>query len=159
MIATKDSWKRQAFTTGTPIPYRRSFSRNEFAKVQEGLVPEDMDDKWFIYFDDYLFLHRSWTGEPVYRVEFSEDGTGVSVAEALCAEEAGDTATVEQHADLLNFLIGNLLLGEAHDFPLPSKAKTKIPGLLQHIISGTSFPEAGANKPSPRRPWWVFWRR
>jgi len=32
-----------------------------------GLVPEEIEDKWFIYWeDDTLFFHRSWTGNCIY---------------------------------------------------------------------------------------------
>ena len=81
MSATKDSWKREAFTAGLPIPYQKTFALDEFATIRRGLIPEVMEDKWFIYFEEpHLYFHHSWSGQPVYRVTLVENGDGVSVA-------------------------------------------------------------------------------
>jgi 8-oxo-dGTP diphosphatase len=41
----------------------RTFSPQEMKRLSEGLVPRQMEDKWFIYWkDDTLYFHRSWTG-------------------------------------------------------------------------------------------------
>jgi hypothetical protein len=88
MTATKDDWKLIPFTSGVPIPFKGAFSRAEFDKIREGLVSNVMEDKWFIYFEaPYLFLHRSWTGLPVYRVALADNSNGISVEEALCIVE------------------------------------------------------------------------
>jgi hypothetical protein len=64
--ATADSWKREPFITGLAIPYEDRFTETEHARLQEGLVLREMEDKWFVYLDEpYLFFHRSWTGKPV----------------------------------------------------------------------------------------------
>jgi hypothetical protein len=88
MAATRDRWKRIPFTSGVSVPFEGKFSREEFDKIREGVVPEGMEDKWFAYFEaPHLFLHRSWTGLPVYRVALAENGDGGSVTEALCVVE------------------------------------------------------------------------
>jgi hypothetical protein len=70
MTADKDSWKREPFTGGLPIPFQATFSPTELSRLRKGLIPKSMDDKWFIYFESpYLYLHRSWTGKLIYRVE------------------------------------------------------------------------------------------
>jgi hypothetical protein len=82
MAATKDRWKRIPFTSGIAIPFQATFSGEEVDKLREGLVPEVMEDKWFIYLQEpHLFLHRSWTGQPVYRVKLEPTGAGASVVE------------------------------------------------------------------------------
>jgi hypothetical protein len=129
MAATKDRWKRIPFTSGVPIPYERAFSHEEFHKICEGLIPKVMEDKWFAYFEKpHLFLHRSWTGRPVYRVALSAHGDGASVAEALCVAEAVERTGPEYQAKLLDRLIGNLLLGEAKPFPVSVNARKSEPG-------------------------------
>ena len=55
MSAAPDSWKRIPFTEGEPIDYAATFSRSEFAKLREGLVPEAMEDKWFVYYDEAAY--------------------------------------------------------------------------------------------------------
>ena len=159
MAATRDRWKRVPFAAGIRVPFANAYSRREFDKIREGLVPEDMEDKWFIYFEEpHLFLHNSWTGQPVYRVTFEATEEGASVAEALCVVEAVASTSRDYEASLLDFLIGNLLLGEQKPFPVPPRAKNAASGLLQHVIAGTGFRQTFPNKDAARRRWWQFWR-
>ena len=132
MVATKDRWKRIPFTNGRPIPFQGTFSREEFDKLREGLIPEVMEDKWFIYFEaPYLFLHRSWTGHPAYRVTLTENGDGACADEALCIAELVQETGAEHQAKLLDFLISNLLLTKAKPFPVPAGARKPEIGLHQ----------------------------
>jgi hypothetical protein len=118
MAATKDRWKHIPFTVGVAIPFRAIFSLEEFDRIREGMMPEAMEDKWFGYFEEpHLFLHRSWGGQPVYRVALIAHGDGVAVAEALCVAEVLAKSTPEYEAKLLDFLISNLILG--YDTPFP----------------------------------------
>ena len=69
MHASSTSWKHEPFKEVVPIPYQAAFDGKQFAKLKEGLIPEQMEDKWFIYYEEpNLFIHRSWTGQPVYRL-------------------------------------------------------------------------------------------
>jgi hypothetical protein len=46
----------------------------------QGHIPQDMDDKWFIYFEDgWLYFHRSWTGACVYALRLDGSPSGVRV--------------------------------------------------------------------------------
>jgi hypothetical protein len=66
------------------LAYKRSFSAEEFALLQRGLMPEQMEDKWFIVWqDDALWCHRSWTGLCVYCLRFVADEGRYVVIEAL----------------------------------------------------------------------------
>ena len=47
-----------------------------------------------------------------------------------------------------------LLLGKVKPFPIPPGAWEARPGLLQHGVAGTGFPQAG----TMRRRWWRLWR-
>jgi hypothetical protein len=95
---------REPFSSGLPIPYRENFSAAEFAKLKDGLIPRVMEDKWFIYFDEpYLFLHRSWTGKPVYRVRLSTECDAATVTEALCVPEGLESYEPDYQANLLDF--------------------------------------------------------
>jgi hypothetical protein len=159
MAATRDRWKRVPFEAGVPIPFDATYSSREFHKIREGLVPEVMEDKWFIYYEEpHLFLHDSWTGQPVYRVAFEATDDGASVAEALCIAEAVARTSQAYEASLLDFLVGNLLLGEQKPFPVPPRAKNSATGLLQHVIAGTGFPQVLSKEGAARRRWWQFWR-
>jgi hypothetical protein len=157
MTARDDSWKREPFGPVAPIPYAAVFTPAELERIGKGLIPQAMEDKWFIYFEEpSLFLHRSWTGQAVYRVDFERDGDEIRVAEAFCATDllAGDEPAYQ--ALLLSFLISNLLLGRAEPFPMPDGLTEPAPGVYQHVVAGTGYPESPAPR---RRPWWKFWRR
>lgn len=147
MPATAESWRnRRPFTTGEPLPYHRVFTPEQFLRLQEGKIPRVMEDKWFIYYDhdkEYLFLHRSWTGMPIYRVAFIHRDDGVHVTEALLAYEPGWELTserLEYEALVLDFLLSNLLLGERKPFPLRPGVSSDTKGIMQHQISGTGYP-------------------
>lgn len=50
-----------------------NFTPSEYLKIQKGVLPEQMEDKWFIYFEeDKLYFHRSWTGYCIYIAEFEK---------------------------------------------------------------------------------------
>lgn len=86
--ANPESWKRVAFSGGVAIPYTGVFTRKELKQLKLGIVPREMEDKWFIYFEaTHLFFHRSWTGQPVYRVTLELEGAHAKVSEALWATD------------------------------------------------------------------------
>lgn len=77
-IATQKDWK----TVEMP-PHQATFSLNmeltelEFLLLKAGLIPEAMEDKWFIYYENSKFyFHRSWTGYCVYIVDSARNEDG-----------------------------------------------------------------------------------
>lgn len=126
--ATRDSWKR------VPMPEQkkqlqvdRTFSEEEYQRLQIGLVPQEMEDKWFLYFEKgWLFFHRSWTGYGIYQVRVEPCAAqGVPSASQYRIAEAwvNRDASIYRYRDddydkaLLLFLIEDLLLG--YDVPFP----------------------------------------
>jgi hypothetical protein len=149
MTAGPDDWKRLPFAAMSPIPYRATFDRAQFEAIAQGLVPEEMEDKWFAYFHDHaLCLHRSWTGQGVYRLTFSSDGETHSVTAAACATETLEKSDAAHQAALVDFLICNLLLGQSKPFP---RHERSTPGLTQFAFSGTTFPETAVAAPAIAR--------
>ena len=73
--ARRDDWK----TEPMPKQYEtfvlnRSFSEKEMAVLRYGHIPQAMEDKWFWYMEgSTLWVHRSWTGYCIYRIDFKED--------------------------------------------------------------------------------------
>ncbi|MBS0472742.1 MAG: hypothetical protein JSR60_16845 [Proteobacteria bacterium] len=156
MAAHAQSWKHEEFISGTPLAYARSFTPDEFARLADGFIPKQMEDKWFIYFvEPYLFLHRSWNGLPIYRVRLENTGDLVVVTEALWEDRAAGHSTHEYHAALLDFLIATILLGERKPFPVDPGFPAEKVQILQHAISGTGYP----SKYLSRGAWWKFWKR
>jgi len=158
MPVTNTSWKREPFKECVPIPYHAVFDVEQFTRLKEGLIPRAMEDKWFIFYEEpQLFFHRSWTGQPVYRITLTTLGDGgATVSAALWSKEIAVASKdgPEYQVRLLDFLVANLLLGQSIPFPLPSGLNEEMPGVFQHHISGTGFAELG---PTSKKPWWRFW--
>lgn len=103
----------------------RRFTADEAERIAQGLVPETMDDKWFIHQEDgWVYFHRSWTGVCVYGMRLAPDGDGVRVAEAWASRDPEQYKNTEDEYDaefLIQWLVGNFLLGQ--DNPLPRQKK------------------------------------
>lgn len=151
MTATKDSWKNESIGETCEIPYADIFSMDDFEKIRRGLIPREMEDKWFIYCDGFeLFLHRSWTGKGVFQIEFKQDSSGILVERACCAKAFADKVGVTFAAELVRCLIRNHLLDGKLPFPIPAGLKAGASGLYQHPMSSTAYAERTVN---PSRPW------
>lgn len=146
-----------AFREGVKIPYRATFDIQEFSRLRQGLTPKSMDDKWFVYYQQpYLFLNRSWTGMPAYRITLKEKENSVKVIEALWSRKLAEESKwgLEYEAQLLDFLISNLLLGQGKPFPVAAGVPESSSPALQHNISGTAYPES---RTRTRKRWWQLW--
>jgi len=82
------------------------FSDADGEQMRKGHLPTDMDDKWFIFFENgWLYFHRSWTGHCIYAVRLDGAPFGVRVVEAWANRDQGqytspgvdtDRRTIEQ---------------------------------------------------------------
>ena len=98
----------------------RAFGDEEMAAIRKGLVPDQMEDKWFIYFEkDRLYFHRSWTGACIYVVQFHVDQKGYRMigAEANRDPEQYSQTSDEFDARLISYLIDVLLLRHEASYP------------------------------------------
>ncbi len=153
--ATRQSWKAEPFGETTSLPYADTFSASQFEVLTKGLIPQAMEDKWVIFFEDHvLYFHRSWTGQPVYQVEIQATHEGYSVSSALIARDCLAADEELYQAEMLKFLVHNLLLGDNLPFPRRPDMAGAEAMLYQHHISGTGYP----SKPFSSRRWWQFWK-
>ncbi|MGE7414937.1 hypothetical protein [Methylobacterium tarhaniae] len=144
MIANRHSLNRdvEPFGETTAIPFEATYSLQEFARIRRGLVPSAMEDKWFIYLEqNELSAHRSWTGKAVFKLAFVQDTDVVRVVAAECASDVCAARGAAYEAELLGFLIDNLLLGRSTPFPIPADVKDGPEGAYQHHVAGTGYPE------------------
>src|SRR5687768_8368671 len=152
-IAQRDSWQTLPLGSMTPIPYHATFSQEDYATIRRGLIPVEMEDKWLVYWEsESLFLHRSWTGHCVYRADFKPAGDRVEVVRATVSQDCEHyrRRTPEHEAALLDFLIRGLLLHQSIEFPIsPGISSSAPPGLYQHHIAGTGFPECTLKEHQP----------
>lgn len=121
-----------------PLDLTLTFSVEEFKRVRLGLLPREMEDKWFIYLEDeWLYFHRSWTNICIYQVKFERIDNSYRVVEAWVNGDLEQHEFVDQNyeIELLTFLIYRLLLGRDVPFPSPPE----MPGWgFQHGIVGNS---------------------
>lgn len=157
MNAVASSWKREPFENGVAIPFELEIHKRQIGRIEKGLIPEEMEDKWFIYYEKpFLYLHRSWTGQPVYKLEFQESETGYFVKEAqysysLLKNQKGELV---YQGKLAYFLVCNLLLGKSIPFPKPAGIEEPLPGVYQHHVSGTGYKEEVTES---KKKWWQKW--
>lgn len=107
------------------LEFREAYTSSEFEQVKAGLIPAEMEDKWFIFFEaPWLYLHRSWTGFCIYGVRFETTPDGVTAVESWVSRNADQyRETRDDHdADLLKFLIEALLLKRDVALPSPPRA-------------------------------------
>ncbi|NJM22755.1 MAG: hypothetical protein HC907_30645 [Richelia sp. SM1_7_0] len=82
--ATRSDWKIQPMPElKTWLQIEEIFTKEEYIYLTWGLIPMSMDDKWFIYVeDDWLYFHRSWTGDCIFQVRLERFEDGYLIAEA-----------------------------------------------------------------------------
>lgn len=154
--AVRDSWKTLDLPDEVAtFDLNFDLSSEELGRISLGHVPEDMDDKWFIYrAGDRLFFHRSWTGICVYSAAIEESENGGRIGRVLVNRNPEQYRQTDDRYDaqVLRFLIEAILLQRKVAFPLPSDVpESKHPGLYQHVVAGTGLPQVVVRV---REPWW-----
>ncbi len=67
-IATAASWMNLPIDKPKKIAIALRFTERQYAKLIKGLIPKQMEDKWFVFYaDNWLYFHRSWTGFGIYK--------------------------------------------------------------------------------------------
>ncbi|MGB4844149.1 MAG: hypothetical protein WBP16_06775 [Ferruginibacter sp.] len=144
--ATKNSWKHlPAPAKNEPLAFEGVFNDDEIEKLRNGLVPEAMEDKWFIYYaDGWLFFHRSWTGALIYSLRLEGSPAGARVVESWVNREPEQYAGADIGYDrkLVRFLIDAFLLRKQAVFPMPPSSNGSVSGVIQHSYVGRAYPES-----------------
>lgn len=145
-IARPDSWKTVKMPTRvTSLSLNKTYTADEFSILARGFVPKEMEDKWFVFMqNNTLFFHCSWRGFCIYKVVFEQSNESYVVREAFVNRDTKQYNSTDNNYDtaLLSWLIDGLLLHKRVNFPLPSNLpKDSPPGVFQHHIAGTAFPE------------------
>ena len=123
-MATRGSWHdiKPLPQQRVALSIERVFTEKEYELIRRGVIPESMDDKWFIFLeDDVLYFHRSWTGFCIYQVSLEKDGAQYRVVEALANRDSDQFSGTDEHYDveLLTYLIDEFLLLRSPIFPDP----------------------------------------
>mgnify|MGYP005859101111 CR=1 FL=1 len=121
------------------LTLQRAYSPEEYGRIARGLVPKQMEDKWFIFLEnDRLHLCRSWTGYCIYEVAFVEQNGQHVIAEAWVNRDPGQYASTDDRHDalLLAYLIDHLMLGRDVEFPERSEIGEEQNAVYQWSMSG-----------------------
>jgi 8-oxo-dGTP diphosphatase len=141
--ADRSSWKNLPLSSQREkLNIERVFSEEEYSRLSKGLIPEVMEDKWFIFMENnVLYFHRSWTGICIYEVYF-DNKRAIKEVWVNRNHEQYKVTDNDHDEKLLMFLINNFLLGQKTSFPVPSNIPSDLSnGVYQHHVSGTGYPE------------------
>jgi len=124
--ATRQSWSnsKPLPTQRAPLSFERAFTEEEYELIRHGVIPEVMEDRWFIFLEaNVLYIHRSWTGFCIYQLSIKKDSEQYRVVETLVNRDPSQyPATDDQYdAKLLNSLIDYFLLRRPTRFPIPRR--------------------------------------
>jgi hypothetical protein len=113
-IATKGTWKNTPIDNPKRIDIDLVFTVKQFSKLRMGLIPQQMEDKWFIYYEkDWLYFHRSWTGDGIYKAKLNKITDGYAITEFWAERNQEKHRNENDNADIttFSFLIARGLLG------------------------------------------------
>jgi hypothetical protein len=104
------------------------FTNEQVEQMKRGLIPEVMEDKWFIYHNsDWLYFHRSWTGFGIYKAKLVKIDEGYAI-NSFWAERNPEKYSNEddnEDRESIIFLISQGLLGlNVSDFYADSNVNT-----------------------------------
>lgn len=145
--AQRSDWKTQPMPDACArVAVGWPFHTHDVERMRAGLVPQQMEDKWFIFWEDgSLYFHRSWTGFCLYILRFQQTGDAWSAVECTINREPEQYSATDDDYDLrmLSFLIDCLLLGRPAAFP----SKQSDPGMAAleewHIIGRAMLEDRG----------------
>ena len=147
MRATNESWKHlPPPAERESLGFEAAFTHDEAERIMLGIVPEQMEDKWFIYFDDsWLRFHRSWTGAYVYALKLDSSPSEMRVVDSWVNRNPQQYAGRDTAYDrrLVRFLIDAFLLKKTGIvFPMPEGHAGAPKGVVQHSYIGRGYPES-----------------
>jgi len=84
-VARRADWKAEPMRAPKRVPPPPcTWTDGEITALRRGLVPKDMEDRWFAFMEgDWLFLFRSWTGIAVYEARFEAVTGGWGITELV----------------------------------------------------------------------------
>ena len=107
IAAQKSDWKTSEMPAQhTTFIIERKISPSEMEKLKLGNIPQEMEDKWFWYFENgKLYAHRSWTGFCIYILSFTSGSDRIEVTanrdpeQYRCTDDVEDAKTLNKLLD------------------------------------------------------------
>jgi hypothetical protein len=164
--ATRQSWPnlRPLPAEQARLVVEREFTQQEYALIAYGVIPERMEDKWFIFLEgSTLYFHRSWTGYCIFQVTLVRRSESHAITDVFVnrdtSQYSGSTDVHDQQ--LLLFLINHLLLGQRHALPIPRGVPAGIASdLYHHHVAGAGHKEPKTLELKDLLRWvwdWLWW--
>ena len=128
-VAKKSDWKAQEFSKPHSVKANFRISDNNFARIRHGLLPEEMEDKWFSYYDDgRIHLHRSWTGAKIYEAAVYKGEGCYAISEIIVERDAELYSSTDDSEDVrsFNFLLGRGILGYRVEAPIDTESSDDV---------------------------------
>lgn len=128
-VTKKADWKTSEFSNPINISMNLQLSETHMVRIRHGLLPEQMEDKWFAYFENgCINFHRSWTGAKIYEAKIQKSDAHYIVSEFAVERDVKLYTNTDDGSDAesLFFLIGRGLLGLNVDVPKKSNGKDDI---------------------------------
>lgn len=74
--AKRSDWKAGEMPESRePFLLEMDLTPEELERLRQGHIPQEMEDKWFRFFEDGVFyICRSWTGFCIYQIPVSPEG-------------------------------------------------------------------------------------
>lgn len=113
-IARRTDWINKPLPAARlTLPLETRYSQQEMAIIVRGYIPNVMEEKWFIFYEDgILHCHRSWTGICIYRVYFKPTIDGWQAWQVEINRHPEQYSETDQREDmaLLDSIIEHLLI-------------------------------------------------
>ncbi|MEH2208810.1 MAG: hypothetical protein V7K53_32865 [Nostoc sp.] len=100
-IAKRNDWKTELMpSVSKNITLEKVYSQEEFDRIAAGVIPEQMEDKWFIFYEaPWLYLHRSWTGFCIFKVRFEVVAENVKIAQVEVNRDPAQYSNTDDERD------------------------------------------------------------
>ena len=113
-IATSTTWKNIPIDRPKRIDIQLHFTNEEFLKLSIGLIPQQMEDKWFVYYhNEWIYFHRSWTGCGIYKAQIFKENESYLIKDFWVERNFTNYQRINDFIDIRTFseLIADRLLG------------------------------------------------
>jgi 8-oxo-dGTP diphosphatase len=100
-VITRDDWR----ILNMPLVYEtvwlnESFNASDCKALLQGYLPKGTDDRWFMYsVDDWIYLHRSWTGHCIFRVQIEIIEQGCMLTQLHINRDSSQYRSTNSEAD------------------------------------------------------------
>lgn len=113
-LVEKHFWETHEFSKAATIEAGFRLTETQYARIRHGLMPEQMEDKWFAYFENgAICFHRSWTGKKMYEAHIQKVDSCYEIPEIIVERDPEIYPNADDNEDVASFtfLIGRGMLG------------------------------------------------